>query len=342
MRVMIGIGHPKQAHIWKNVIKNLIKDGNQVKILVWEKDITCQLLRNFGLDYEIVGKNKNTMLKKAFQLISSDYKVLKIANKFNPDIFIAGVPYMAHVSKILRKPHITFFDTEHANLTYMLTYPFTDVICTPSCFKHKINSKKHINFNGYFELAYLYPDYFKPDPSVLKEEGLDVNDTFIIVRFVAWNASHDIGDHGFTDKGKIIRTLEKYGRVIVTSEKDLPHEFKKYKASFDPEKMHHFMHYAKLFIGESAPMSTESAILGTPSIFVSTSRRCYTDELESKYNMLYTFDGSSTSQEKALEKAIEILEDKDSKNRWINKRIQLLNEKINVTKFLTEYIESYS
>lgn len=299
-------------------------------------------MQKFNLNYEIVGKNKDTMFKKALELVSSDYKILKVANKFNPDIFIAGVPYMAHVSRILRKPHITFFDTEHANLTYMLTYPFTDVICTPSCFKQKINSKKHINFDGYFELAYLHPNYFRPDPSVIEEKGLNIEDTFIIVRFVAWNASHDIGDHGFTDKRKVIRTLEKYGQVFVTSEKDLPDEFKKYKSPFDPEKMHHVMHYAKLFIGESAPMSTESALLGTPSIFISTSRRCYTDELESKYNMLYTYDGSSGSQEKALDKAIEILEDKDSKNKWMNKRAQLLNEKINVTEFLTKYIESYA
>ena len=33
------------------------------------------------------------------------------------------------------------------------------------------------------------------------------------------------------------------------------------------------MYYADLFVGESATMASEYAVLGTPAIFVSTSRR---------------------------------------------------------------------
>lgn len=341
MRIMIGIGHPKQAHLWRNIIRNLVDDGHEVKILATDKDITLHLLSACGFDYEVYGKHQRNMVNKACSVIVRAYRSLVIAKKFMPDLLIAGTPHLSYVSKIIGKPHIMLTDTEHANIAYWLTYPFTDAIITPLCFKGKINPKKHVTFDGYFELAYLHPNHFKPDPSVLADMKLDKNDIFTILRFVAWEASHDMGDHGFSDKKEVVKTLEQYGRVFITSESGLPRELEKYRATISPEKMHHLMYYANLFIGESAPMSTESAILGTPALFVSTSRRGYTDELESKYDMLYTFSDPHDAQKKALEKAIELLEDKDTKKKWQKKRKILLDEKIDVTKFMTEFIEGY-
>ena len=341
MRVMIGIGHPKQVHFWKNIVRNLIEDGHEVKILTADKDVTLQLLSAYGLDYEVYGKHQKSMAKKAYSMVNRTYNALIVAKRFKPDILIAGTPYLAYVSKTLMKPHITLTDTEHAKLAYWLTHPFTDVIITPSCFKGKINPKKHVAYNGYEELAYLHPKYFTPDTSIIDGLELITDDKFIILRFVAWESSHDIGDCGFSDKKEVVKTLEQYGRVFITSETKLSREFEKYRLTIPIEGIHHLMHYADLFIGESASMSTESAILGTPAIFVSTSRRGYTDELESKYDMLYTFSDLHNAQKKALEKAIELLEDKNTKKKWQKKREKLLDEKIDVTKFMTEFIENY-
>ncbi|MDY7020945.1 MAG: DUF4912 domain-containing protein, partial [Cyanobacteriota bacterium] len=44
----------------------------------------------------------------------------------------------------VRLCYIAFVDTEHANLVRWLTFPFMDVIITPSCFKRKLNTKKHL------------------------------------------------------------------------------------------------------------------------------------------------------------------------------------------------------
>ena len=341
MRIMIGIGHPKQVHIWKNIVKNLIEHGHEVKILAIDKDITHYLLKVYGLDYEVYGGYKKSMAGKAYSMFVRTYNALGISKKFNPDIIIGGTPYLAYVSKMLGKPHIMITDTENAGIVYSLTYPFTDVVCTPSCFKRKINPKKHVTFDGYLELAYLHPNYFTPDPSVLEDVGLSEDDPFIIIRFVAWAASHDIGDMGFSNKKEVVKVLEQYGKVFITSEIELPGELEKYRIKILPERIHHLMYYADLFIGESAPMSTESAILGTPAIFVSTSRRGYTDELESKYDMLYTLSDPRNAQEKSLERAIKLLKDKDTKKKWQKKRANLINEKIDVTKFMTEFIENY-
>ena len=58
MKIMIGIGHPKQVHIWKNIIRHLMDNGHQIKILASDKDITLSLLDTFGFHYEIHSKHK--------------------------------------------------------------------------------------------------------------------------------------------------------------------------------------------------------------------------------------------------------------------------------------------
>ena len=133
MRIMIGIGHPKDVHFWRNIINNLEEDGHEVMIAAWKKDITLYLLNVYGIIYEIVGKNYKGLMRKMYGLLESDIKAFKVARRFKPDILLAGSPALAHVSKLLRKPYIYFIDTEHAGMAYRLTYLFSDVICTPSC-----------------------------------------------------------------------------------------------------------------------------------------------------------------------------------------------------------------
>ncbi len=341
MRILVGVGHPKHVHIRKNIVHNLENDGHEVKILAWAKDLAIYLLNFYGFEYEIVGKNYKGLAKKAYGMLMSDLNVLRVAKKFKPDILAWGGPYLAHVSKLIGKPHIGFTDTEHAGLTNWLSNPFSDVIVTPACYKGKINPKKHVTYNGYEELTYLHPNYFKPDPAVLDDLGLSKNDRYIILRFVSWQASHDIGDSGFTNKEEVIKSLEPFGQILITSERKLPPELEKYKIAIPPEKIHHALYFATLYIGESAPMATESAILGTPAIFVSTSRRGYTDELENKYGLVYNFNDPKTMQKYALEKAFKLLENENIKRIWEKKRMKMLSEKIDVTKFLTDFIGNY-
>lgn len=341
MRIMIGMGHPKDVHFWKNIINNLVNDGHEIKIVTTIKDITLYMLNVYGFEYEIIGESHRGLIPKAFGMLESESKSFKIAKKFNPDILVAGSPYLAHISKFLGKTHIYLIDTEHATLSKLLTYPFTDVICTPSCFKQKVNPKKHITYDGYEELAYLHPNYFKPDPNVLDDLELNENDKFIVLRFVSWEASHDVGQHGFTDKENILRKLEDYGRLLITSEQKLDEKFEKYRITIAPEKIHDLLYYATMYIGEGATMASEAAVLGTPAIYVNTQTLGYLVEEEEKYGLAYTFSNPETAQEQAIRKAVELLQDKNIKKNWRKKRENLLNDKIDVTKFMTELLENY-
>ena len=347
---MIGIGHPRQVHFWKNIVRNLMDDGHDVKIVAWKKDILLDLLNAYGFEYEVIGKNYKGLIKKAYGMFENDIKLFKIAKKFKPDILMGGSPYLAHVSKLIGKPYIYFFETEHAHISYWLTYPFADVICSPSCFKKKINSHKYVTYNSYSHLAYLHPNYFTPDPSVLEDMGLSADDTFIIIRLVLLDASHDARSKGFSNKflEQSIKLLEEYGNTFITSERKLSKSLEKYRITFPPEKLHSALYYASLHVGDGGT-AIESAILGTPSVHVISVKspsgemlgasqiHGIFDELVNRYGMLYSY----TDPNRAIDKALEILQCDDIKIKLKGKKRKLLNDKIDTTTFMTEFIEKY-
>jgi len=341
MRILFGTSHPKHVYIFKNVIINLMERGHEVKVVAVKKEITEYLLKKFDLPYTVIGKNQPKLYRKLAALPKWEYSTFKIAREFKPDIFIGrALPHLAHVSAIFRRPFILFEDTEHATKVQKICLPFANVVLTPDCYKRSFKGK-HIRFKGYYEHAYLHPKYFKPDPSVLDDLGLSKDDKFVVIRFVSWSAVHDIGQRGVGLKMKraYVSKLEKYGKIFIFSEGEMEKEFEKYKVRILPEKFHSLLYYAQLYIGEGGSTATEAAILGTPSIHVSsTAKYCGNfEDLHKNYKLIYTF----SDDRQALEKAIEILEDPDSKGKWRQRREKMLKEKIDVTAFITDFIENF-
>lgn len=340
MNILFNIGHPAQVHLFKNAIWELNRRGHQCKITAINKDVSLNLLENYGFDYEIVGKEKPTITSKAVELARVESRLYSIARSFRPDLLIGGVGnvYVAHVGKLIKKPSIVFDDTEHAKIDHLLMDPFVSSICTPSCYLGNIGPKQ-IRYNGYHELAYLYPNRFTPDPAALYELGLAEDDRFIIVRFVSWEASHDVGQHGIHDKVGLVKALEQYGRVLITSEGVLPLGLQPYQIRVSPEKLHDLLYYATLYVGEGGTTASEAAILGTPSIYVSSLVGSMGNfiELEDAYGLLYSFNDASA----AIIKGIEILQDSASKEKWRIRRERLLEDKIDVTDFMVWFIENY-
>jgi predicted glycosyltransferase len=346
MKIIIGIGHPAHVHQFKNMIWNLEEDGHEVQIIAVDKDVTLHLLNTYKFEYKRIGKNYKNILYKTYGLIGTSYKTLKIARNFMPDILISrGLLPLCFASKLINKPHIMFTDTESAKLNDMLANPFADVICVPSCFRKDLG-RKQIRYNGYKELAYLHPNYFKPE-NILEYLNLSKSDRLIIVRFISWSAAHDIKLRGIKKnlEFEFIKSLERYGHVFITSERKIDKKLEPYRITIPPEKIHSLLYYAQLYIGEGGTMATEAAILGTPAIHIeatasgkATGELCGNFlELRDKYDLLYFF----ADQNQALEKAIEILEDKNSKSEWQRKRERLLKDKIDVTAWMTDFIERY-
>ena len=342
MRIIIDIAHPAHVHFFKNFIWLMREKGHEIIITAGDKEVTLRLLKEYGLDYQYTCK-RTCGYKLTLEIIKRDIQMLQFVKKYRPDIVMGIASTIAsHVSRITETKSIVFTDTEHTKLADLITYPFSDCIVTPSCYFKNLGEKQ-VLYNGYHELAYLHPNRFSPNPAVLAELGLKEGDPFMIVRFVSWQASHDVGHSGLAleTKRKAIHEFEKYGRVFITSEKALPKEFEKYRITVSPEKMHDLLCFATLLYGESATMASECAVLGTHAIFCDFAGRGYTDEEERMYDLVYNFKLDELSQEKSIEKAVELLQDPDLKEKGQKKREHLLIDKIDVSAFMVWFIENY-
>lgn len=319
------------------------EQGHEIKITTRDKDVTVDLLNSYGLDYELVGKSKKGIFNKMMGVFKIEYNISKVCKNFNPDIFLgaSGNFYVAHVATLFRKPSIIFEDSEPDRSVYLLCKPFATYFCTPLSFEGDLGSKKHIRYNGYKELAYLHPNHFKPDSSILEEIGIKENEKFTLLRFVAWSAGHDVGHKGFSpeDKIKLVDLLSNYGKVFITSEDKLSSELDKYKLPVKPDKLHDLLSYAHMFIGDSQTMSTEASILGVPAIrsnsFVGTMSNFR--ELEETYGLMYSFKDTA----EAFDKIKELQEDLHLKEKWQVQKNKLLNEKMDVTEFIVDIVNGY-
>lgn len=342
MRIAFFINTPAQAHTWRCIIENLIKDGHQVKILVRDYDSAPALLDKFGFEYKIYIKPSKYKYLKSLQIFPHVWYGYRLALKFNPQIIIGFGIIEAFTSFFLRRPCIIFTDSEPVPLQNFLNKLLSSVILTPDCFKGDFGSK-HVRLPVYKELAYLHPNYFQPDSSVLNELGLSKNENYVILRFNAFDAVHDIGRRGFSlnDKYRLVRELDKFARVFIRSEKELPGDLAAYNLPVSFDRIHHALYFAHLLVTDTQTMTTEAAILGTPVIrcnnFVGPNDMGNFIELEQKYGLIFNYKEST----EAIQKAIELAQRPNLKLEWQLKKKKLIKDKIDLTSFMVWFIENY-
>ncbi|MBC7334317.1 MAG: DUF354 domain-containing protein, partial [Actinobacteria bacterium] len=344
MRILFNIDHPAKLHLFKHAIRILNKDGHETLLTVIEKDVITSLLEHDPilkeLEHMSLGKYPPNKFKKAIKATDIEIKLLKIVQKFKPDILVGGCGnfYIAHVGSILKIPSLVFDTNDSATIQHVLTVPFATRIYTPLSYKKNFG-KKHIRYNGFHELAYLHPKYFKPDKKVLFEYGFSKDDTLVILRLVGWSAIHDIGESGLSDKLllRYIKTMEDYGAtVLITSERQLSQGFEKYRIPVPPHRLHDLLYYSTLYIGEGATTASEAAMLGTHAIYINSIKLGYLEELERIYKLVYNLPNEKI----ALKRAIYLLNNSNLKKLGKIKRKQIIKDKIDVTEFMLKEIMS--
>lgn len=68
---------------------------------------------------------------------------------------------------------------------------------------------------------------------------LDQTEPYILVRFVSYHATHELGKQGLSpkDKEEIVNRLKKYHRVYISSEGPLPEKLKVFELKMPPERI---------------------------------------------------------------------------------------------------------
>ena len=343
MRFLIDIGHPAHVHYFKNFIILVKNKGHKVFITSRNNKIIHDLLDYYKFHYQTRNYGHDNLIGKLFHTVKTNFQLYCYSKRFKPDIFLSfGSIYAAHISWLLRRPHFAFDDTEHSSGQFFLYSPFTKIIITPSCFKKNFGRKQK-HFNGFMELCYLHPNYFSPDPAILNKMGLKINEKYIILRFISWNASHDKNNIGLDikTKRKIIKKLSRHVKVFITSESDLPLDLHKYRLNIPTQQIHNALYFASYLFGESGTMTAESAMLGVPAIQISglpPGTIGTLNELEKKYGLIKVYQYFNDS---IINKIIENIKDDNYRKIIAKRREKMLLDKIDVTQFMVNFINHY-
>lgn len=341
-------GHPAQYHFLKYTMRSLKKDGWNVVVLIKTKDILEQLLQEDDIPYHNIQprfrkNSKIAILMAAFERTRSVYK---IAKRTNADILIGTDSSIAQAGWLLRKPTVTTLEDDYDVIKNLarLTYPFTTHIVVPNVCQVGRWTAKKIGYEGYMKLAYLHPNRFTPQRDVLKKYNMPTEEPFVIVRLAKLIAHHDEGIRGLSVDllKQMIALCERKGyRVYITSEIVLPEEYQAYQLKINHTDIHHILSQASLLISDSQSMSVEAAMLGVPSVRYSdfSGRISVLEELEKRYGLTYGI--KATCPDQLMKKVEELMEIPDLREIFQERRRKMLADKIDVTAFLTDFIEHY-
>lgn len=301
MRYIFELNHPKHYYQFRAVINALEQEGHAILVLARDKDVLLKVLEEEGVSYKIFGKHNKSMAKKILGTFSLLRNYYQIAKQFKPDVIVSKASfYGCFTAKRLHKKSVIFPDSEVVKVTNKYVVPLCTKVVTPENFTLDYGPK-HIRVKGVFENCYLAPSVFTPDRSII--ERYNLSEPYAIFRFVGWFANHDVKNSGFSleEKIQMIKSVEPYMTVYISSEKALPEELEKYKLPTPASQIHSVLSFAYLYLGDSQTMATEAALLGTPAIrsnsFVGENDMSNFKMLEEKYGLLWNvadFDGVQT------------------------------------------------
>ena len=368
MNVLIEIVHPAHFYYYRDTIANLKRDGHKVIVAIVTKDVLEDVVRQSGVEYVNICLKPHKKYGKigvAYDMVMRDLRMLWLALRHRVDIITGSTIETAHIGWLLRKPNINIGEDDAAVVMKYIKQikPFVGIRLTPDCTDNGPIEPKSIHFPGYYKTAYLRPGYFTADTAVPARYGVDVTKPYFLIRFSALNAHHDKGIKGISNEiaERLVKILEPFGTIYITSERPLEPQFEKYRIKINPLDMHHVMAFASLYIGDSQTMAAEAGVLGVPFVRFNdfVGRIGYLRELEDKYELGYGIhasalpadspihrnDGSvQPSGVEELYKRVEELVAMPSVERkalFSYRRNQMLSDKVDCAKFLTWFIENY-
>ena len=343
MNILIDIGHPAHVHYFRNLY-SILRDKHRVIVTCKSVPIITELLAHYDIPFVELGNKGSTILKKMRYQILFTAKIRSLLIEHKIDLAFGASASIIHAAKFTKTRTILFDDDDQIvqPFTAKFVTPFADLIVSPDALKHEGISKA-IYYPGYHELAYLHPKRFSPNPDVLKNYGITVQDKYFILRFNAFKAHHDINEGGMSSdqKNQLIGILEQHGKVFVTTEARLNPQYEKYKLPIAPHEMHDFMYFSQMLVSDSQTMSSEASALGVPSFRCNSfaGRLSVLEEEEKKYGLTYSF--LPRQFDWMINTIKDHLTNPNLKLDWGRKRQRMIDDKIDVTAFWAWFIDNY-
>lgn len=277
--------HPAQLWLMRPVEALVSQFADTIWVLR-DKDCELALADAMGLDYVVLSSATRGLWRNGLVLFRDVFRAVRLMLARDIDVFVTKYGAGNIAARLLRRKSIAFNDDDADVVPFIAwtSYPFANHVIAPTVTRMGRFDRKTLRFRGNYELFYLHPNRFVPDEGVLAQLGVAKDERFAIVRLSALEAHHDVGIRGVGEDllRRIIALAGDDVRLFISSEKPLSGEFEPYRLPIPPERMHHALAQAEFLVGDSQTMTSEAAVLGTPSFRLSgfVGRLSYIEELQ--------------------------------------------------------------
>ena len=315
MKIWFDISNSPHINLFKDLIKELESQGDEIIVTCRPLSNTIALLDLHNIKYTIIGKHYGKNLFK--KLIGYPVRVRQLQKFIKPlkvDVAISQSSFHCPVSaRLLGIPSIYMNDNEFAMGNIPSFICATKVLIPEFLNIKKVRKqgaalKKIIAYPGVKEGIYLWQSYLS------NEQTVPANDTGqkkIYIRPEPSTAQYYKGKLNFLDD--VITGLKKRFQIVILTRDEAQLKYYKTAAFTDvcvPEKPSSFDYIAKdclLFIGAGGTMTREMAVIGIPTISVYQDELLDVDKYLLREGLMQHFPDLNT------EKVVEYFNQNDSK-----------------------------
>ncbi|RLE51379.1 MAG: hypothetical protein DRJ20_02225 [Candidatus Methanomethylicota archaeon] len=311
---------PKQAQLMVSAKVEMERRGWRVVITTRRHDYTLGIFRIKGVEPIVVGGYGGERLESKLEAsLKRSLELMKIISGLpeKPKVHVSlSSPEAVRVAFGLKVPSILFNDTPHSVFVNRLTLPLAVKVIVPEAipkrvYSYAVPTNRIVHYRGVDEVAWMRG--FKPDPSVLEELELSVDDVIVVVRSEEAKASY-YPKLGFAPTLRLIEKLYQLEGVKIVyfgrysdqkraALKMFPNLIVPEEAVDGPS----LIAYSSLVITGGGTMAREGALLGVPSICVFPAKLHVNEWLEKRGFPLWWF----RDVDEAAEHALKVLREPD-------------------------------
>ncbi|HEX3803820.1 MAG TPA: DUF354 domain-containing protein [Solirubrobacteraceae bacterium] len=284
MRVWVDLTNSPHVLVLAPVIRRLEQQGHDVQVTARDFAQTLQLCERLGIGYYAIGHHRGASLTdKARGLADRSWQLVRFARKRRFDVaFGHGSNDITVAARLLGIPCSTMFDYEWATVQHNVNCRLAQGVVVPDVIPVERFARygavdKLRRYPGLKEEYYLYD--FEPDPAVLGELGLSVEEPIAVVRTPpAVSLYHRFENDLF---GQVLQRLRGTQTVVLPRTQEQRDELAKAGGFLVPERAidaQSLIAYADLVVSAGGTMNREAVALGTPVFTVFEGRLGAVDE----------------------------------------------------------------
>ncbi len=270
MRVWVDLTNSPHVLVMRPVIAALRAQGASVEVTARDFAQTLELCARLGVDSEPIGHHRGRRrAAKALGLVERSRALIRWARGRRFDLALGhGSNDVTVAAAVLRIPCTTTFDYEWAAVQHHINCRLAQAVVVPDAIppqrlaRYGASAKLH-RYAGLKEEYYLAD--FEPDPSVLAELQLDVDEPIVVVRTPpAVSLYHRFENPLFA---AVLQRLQGSQAVVLPRTDEQREDLRRAGGLLLPERAidaQSLIAYADLVISAGGTMNREAVALGTP------------------------------------------------------------------------------